>query len=78
MRLSRFTRQQIQSHGMQLGHIPGENPRKQAFTSMPGVSSRKPTGRVHMGMSHATAPLKHQMVSPSNFGIEGPEEGLPP
>jgi hypothetical protein len=85
VKLSRFTRSQISSAqrgGGQLSHIPGENPRKEKLTAIiPGSTPRK-----HMGMSHATAPFKHQMSlfrgntgAPTGvgMGMEGPEEGLP-
>lgn len=86
MKLSRFTSSMIKSAkrgGERLsGHLVGENPRKYRLTAdMPGTSSRQ-----HMGMSHETAPFKHQMglfrgnTGPTGvgMGMEGPEEGLPP
>jgi len=79
MKLSRFTRSQIAaSHGgAQLHHIPGMNPRKYSLTDT--VHGAQHRGRVSMGMSHVTAPYKHEMQHfGGGIGIEGPEEGLPP
>lgn len=76
MKLTRFTRDQISSHGMS-SHIPGMSTRKfKASAALPGTTKRGPT-RTHMGMSSSTAPHKHQTdLFPSTFSI-GPEE-MPP